>query len=67
MLTIEPIQNNIVRLRLNRPDKKNALNLELIQALIEALQTHPARVCLLQGSGGFFLRGWIFKKHSIYS
>ena len=54
-------QNNIVTLSLNRPEKRNALSLELIQALHEALDTVEAnvdmRILILTGKGNSFCAG----------
>jgi methylglutaconyl-CoA hydratase len=51
----------VATLMLNRPDKRNALNGELIEALAEALQRAAAedevRVILLRGAGSDFCSG----------
>ena len=51
----------IVTLTLNRPDKHNALNSELIEALeeyFEAFYEKPtARILIITGTGGFFCAG----------
>jgi len=53
-----------LRLILNRPEKKNALNLSLLQELSHILETldelrkkRPFRLLVLEGEGGFFSSG----------
>ncbi len=54
-------QKNIFRLTLNRPDKRNALSLELIQALyksLDAIEENPsARALIIDGAGKSFCSG----------
>ncbi len=53
--------NGIARIKLNRPDVRNAFNAELIQELGEAFQKAAqdpsVRVVILSGEGGFFCAG----------
>jgi len=55
------IENGIAKVTLNRPDKMNALNLELVEALIAAGEAITAdnsvRVVVLSGSGKAFCAG----------
>ena len=56
-------QNNIVTFTLNRPEKRNALSAEMIEAihggLDEVEQNDAMRVMILAGEGSIFCRGWI--------
>lgn len=51
--------SGVVTLTLNRPEKKNALSLALMEELISVLKDLPmsTRVVLLEGSGPFFCSG----------
>lgn len=53
------LEGGVGRITLNRPDVKNALNLDAINALIEALERgqREAAVIVLQGAGGDFSAG----------
>ena len=55
------ICNSILMLRINRPDKKNALNLAMYQRLADALREadcdDSVRVILISGAGGCFTSG----------
>lgn len=55
------IADGIARITLNRPEKRNALNAELIEALKDALrragQNDEARVIVLTGAGSDFCSG----------
>lgn len=56
-------QGAIKRLTLNRPDKRNALSLELADALLQAIEQAAAdgtRLLVLQGSGAGFCAGFDF-------
>ena len=61
LVTIEATPDGIATVTLNRPDRKNAFNDELIAALHEAFETlHGAegvRVVFLRGAGGMFCAG----------
>lgn len=53
------IDKDVVHIFLNRPDRKNALSLEMMQKLINVLSTLPKsiRVLVLEGKGSFFCSG----------
>src|SRR5476651_192015 len=61
LVTIEATEEGVVTVTLNRPDKKNAFNAELIGALREAFETlrdqETIRVVFVQGAGGTFSAG----------
>jgi methylglutaconyl-CoA hydratase len=58
---LSSLESGILSLTLNRPDKRNALNAELIEALHQALERADldagVRVVLLRGAGGDFCAG----------
>jgi 2-(1,2-epoxy-1,2-dihydrophenyl)acetyl-CoA isomerase len=60
-VTLHTESNGIARLRLNRPEASNGLNVELLKALHEAIlvcHAHPAvKVVLLTGEGRNFCAG----------
>ena len=60
------IHSGIAVLTLNRPDQRNALNLELMRALTEALQEIATddgiRVVVLRGNGPVFCAGHDLKE-----
>lgn len=58
MLTIET-RGAVVHLRLNRPDKRNAINDELLARIHEAFTSLPreARVAVISGEGSHFSAG----------
>lgn len=60
-LLIVEIDKNILHLRLNRPDKKNAINLDMYRALNQVLRDaevdNEIRVLVLSGSGEDFTTG----------
>lgn len=53
------IDKDVVHIFLNRPDRKNALSLEMMGKLIEVMSTLPesTRVLVLEGKGAFFCSG----------
>src|SRR4051794_14799390 len=57
-LIYERLEDGVVGVRLNRPERRNAVDLATVEALIAALQTDPADVALL-GSAvpGIFCAG----------
>jgi methylglutaconyl-CoA hydratase len=61
VLLIDKVDEHIIKLTLNRPDKRNALNIELLQALQEQLmqiKDNPSiRVVILKGAGPCFCAG----------
>jgi methylglutaconyl-CoA hydratase len=61
LVTMEATEEGAVTVTLNRPDKKNAFNAELIGALRETFETlrdqETIRVVFVQGAGGTFSAG----------
>jgi methylglutaconyl-CoA hydratase len=53
-------ESRILRIALNRPEKRNALNLELCEQLLEALD-RPGDVIVLTGNGPVFCAGMDLK------
>ena len=55
------LENHIATVRLNRPDKANAMNAAMWQEIRQAFQwvdeTPEARVAILQGEGRLFTAG----------
>lgn len=59
----EHLNNGIVILTLNRPEKRNALNIQLMQELTHAIETHhQQRVLIIQGEGSIFCSGLDLKE-----
>lgn len=58
-ILVTDLDDGIVRITLNRPEKRNALNPQARQALIDALRgTHgKAKVLIIDGAGGTFCSG----------
>jgi enoyl-CoA hydratase/carnithine racemase len=58
-ILVTEVEEGIVRITLNRPRKRNALNPEARQALIDALQgtRGKAKVLIIDGAGGTFTSG----------
>src|SRR5215831_5123819 len=60
-VVIRTVENGIARITLNRPDKRNALNEELVRGVTAALQAteseDSARVVILSGAGKDFCSG----------
>lgn len=50
-------EGSITRITLNRPEKRNALSLALMQELIAALRSVDSRVVVLEGAGPCFSAG----------
>ena len=69
VLTVEPCGPGITHLRLDRPEKLNALNAELVTALHDALrgiESDPdCRVVLLSGAGRHFCAGADLAGHGV--
>lgn len=65
-LICSSIENNVFHLTLNNPDKRNALSLEMLNeisnALDEAEQNQNARVIVLSGNGPVFSSGHDLKE-----
>jgi 2-(1,2-epoxy-1,2-dihydrophenyl)acetyl-CoA isomerase len=61
-LLVQVSEDGVLRLELDRPDKRNALTDEMVAALIEAVDTagrdEAVRVILLTGSGDHFCAGF---------
>ena len=61
VLTMEQLDDAIVVLTLNRPDRRNALSIELMDALCETLEAFTSqdqfRVVILRGAGAAFCSG----------
>ncbi|MEM6727959.1 MAG: crotonase/enoyl-CoA hydratase family protein [Pseudomonadota bacterium] len=61
MLVTTDIEGGLATVTLNRPDKKNAMSLELLSALVETAaalsQTEGLRCVILTGAGGVFSAG----------
>jgi methylglutaconyl-CoA hydratase len=55
------IENRIARMVMNRPEKRNALNSDMVKALKEGFnnvkQSHKAKVVILEGAGPAFCAG----------
>ena len=61
-LLVTQVEEGIVRLTLNRPEKRNALNVELLKALcVEIKKASNQRALILCGRVPFFALGWISK------
>jgi 2-(1,2-epoxy-1,2-dihydrophenyl)acetyl-CoA isomerase len=60
-LVLEELQNGLLTVVLNRPERRNALNAELCGQLVDALQraaeSAEVRAVLLKGAGGTFCVG----------
>jgi 2-(1,2-epoxy-1,2-dihydrophenyl)acetyl-CoA isomerase len=60
-LVLEELQDGLLTVMLNRPDRRNALNSELCAQLVEALERAAAssevRAVLVKGAGGTFCVG----------
>ncbi len=54
--------DGVTRLILDRPDKRNALSAELVEALLEVVESPPAgtRLLVIQGAGKAFCAGFDF-------
>lgn len=50
-------EENFLSISLNRPEKKNALNLDMIQSLTQIFLNHPPQTILLKGEGSCFCSG----------
>ena len=60
-LVVEQLEDGLLTLVMNRPERRNALNAELCRSLVEALQraaqASEVRAVLLKGAGGTFCVG----------
>ena len=61
MVIVDPVDEGVLALTLNRPEKKNALTAEMYFCLVECLKTagrdDAVRVVLLRGAGDCFCSG----------
>ena len=61
-VVLEERKGNVAVIRLNRPDKLNALNIELgrglVHALLHASQDNSVRAVVINGRRARLLRGW---------
>ncbi len=61
LVLLEKPQNGVVILTLNRPERRNALSIELMSRLIDRLETlatdGSARVAIIRGAGSVFCAG----------
>lgn len=59
LVEVKQLQEAVVEITLNRPDKRNALSVELLQDFKKALKTHinDSRVLILRGAGKGFCAG----------
>jgi methylglutaconyl-CoA hydratase len=61
LVLLDQLQSGIVILTLNRPDRRNALSIELMERLISTLEqlatTGETRVAILRGAGPVFCAG----------
>ncbi len=48
---------DLIALKLNRPNTRNTLNVDLLKRLIRSLQSHPQRVAWIAGHGAAFCSG----------
>ena len=60
-LVLQSLDNGLLTITMNRPDRRNALNVELTQGLVaaarRAAEDHAVRAVLLKGAGGTFCVG----------
>jgi methylglutaconyl-CoA hydratase len=60
-VVIYTVRDKVATVRMNRPDKRNALNLELVEglrsALTRAVEDETVRVVVLEGAGSAFSAG----------
>ena len=65
-IMLSEVENHIARITLNRPQKKNALSIELRDEVTEALeqlaQNDEVKVVILTGSAGIFSAGFDLKE-----
>src|SRR5690349_10000679 len=61
LVIVDRVEPGVVRLTINRPDKRNALNVPLMQAVCDAIQAAAnepeQRVLILRGAGPVFCAG----------
>jgi len=58
---LQELHNGILQLTLNRPEKRNAMSLAMVEALLGALtavaEDHSVRTIVMRGAGGHFCAG----------
>ena len=60
LILIEPLSRDVIALTLNRPEKRNALNIPLLEGICKAVEdahAQQARVIILRGAGQSFCAG----------
>jgi len=59
LVEVKKLRDGVVQITLNRPEKRNALNVALLQELKKALKTHlqDSRIVILRGAGQGFCGG----------
>jgi len=60
-MVLQKLENGLLTITMNRPDRRNALNPDMTQGLVEAArragEDHDVRAVLLKGAGGTFCVG----------
>jgi len=60
-MVLQSLDRGLLTITMNRPDRRNALNVEMTQGLVEAArraaEDHDVRAVLLKGAGGTFCVG----------
>src|SRR5258705_465067 len=60
-IVLQKLDSGLLTITMNRPDRRNALNLDMTQGLVEAArraaEDHEVRAVLLKGAGGTFCVG----------
>ncbi len=60
-MVLQALDNGLLTITMNRPDRRNALNVEMTQGLVaaarRAAEDHEVRAVLLKGAGGTFCVG----------
>lgn len=59
LVLVDKLPNQILRITLNRPEKRNALSIALMEELLKAIDqvTEKTRLVLFEGKGEFFCAG----------
>jgi 2-(1,2-epoxy-1,2-dihydrophenyl)acetyl-CoA isomerase len=60
-IVLQDLEDGLLTITMNRPDRRNALNLEMTRGLVEAArraaEDHAVRAVLIKGAGGTFCVG----------
>ncbi len=60
-MVLQKLDNGLLTITMNRPDRRNALNPDMTRGLVEAARRaaddHEVRAVLLKGAGGTFCVG----------